>query len=118
MDALIIILVACILCLKNEVKVDVVEERVLARETRLNPEFYVDENAFMEVANALGFGINSPDTGGSDVDMRDQFDDDIPVNTASLVRNQSNRNSYPGEDADGAGGRRIRHMDRVARSDG
>lgn len=56
MDALIIIIVACILCLRNAVDPAPVEEEVLVRETRLNPNFYVDENAFMEVANALGFG--------------------------------------------------------------
>lgn len=57
MDALIIIIVACLLCLKNAVEPAPVEEEVLVRETRLNPNFYVDENAFMEVANALVLGL-------------------------------------------------------------
>lgn len=58
MDAIIILCVTLILCLLNAKPEEVQEIEILDRETRLNPEFYVDENAFMEVANALGFGTN------------------------------------------------------------
>lgn len=52
MDALIVILLALALCLKNSVEPEI-EEVIEERETRLNPTFYVDEHAFMEVADAI-----------------------------------------------------------------
>lgn len=70
--------------MRNAVDPAPVEEEVLVRETRLNPNFYVDENAFMEVANALGFGTSGADTSSTDVDLRDESDDDIPINTSCL----------------------------------
>ena len=58
MERLVILLIAFVLCLMNSATEEEVEV-LLDRATKLNPDFYVDENAFMEVANALGFGINS-----------------------------------------------------------
>ena len=116
MDALIIIIVACILCLRNAVDPAPVEEEVLVRETRLNPNFYVDENAFMEVVNALGFGTSGADTSSTDVDLRDESDDDIPINTScfiqSSVRGDNDRIASASELRSG----RSRRVDRMARS--
>ena len=71
MDAVIIMVAALVLCLLNGQESGVEEEPVLERETRLNPEFYVDENAFMEVANVLGFGVSGTDSDSADVLLRD-----------------------------------------------
>lgn len=62
MEAFVIILIATVLYFLNSTE-RVVEEVVEIRETKLNPNFYVDEDAFMEVANGLGFGSNSRGTG-------------------------------------------------------
>lgn len=62
MEAFVIILIATVLYFLNSTE-RVVEEVVEIRETKLNPDFYVDEDAFMEVANGLGFGSNSRGTG-------------------------------------------------------
>lgn len=62
MEAFVIILIATVLYFLNSTE-RVVEEVVEIRETKLNPDFYVDEDAFMEVANGLGFGSNSRSTG-------------------------------------------------------
>lgn len=66
MEALIIILVALVLCLKNAQEEQYEEEVLTDRETRLNPSFYCDENAFMEVADALGFSTDHSDANTSD----------------------------------------------------
>lgn len=60
MDALILILIAVFFCVRQgldavEVDEDLAEEVQPELETKLNPSFYSDENAYMEVANALGF---------------------------------------------------------------
>lgn len=62
MEAFVIVLVATVLYFLNSTE-RVEEEVVEIRETKLNPNFYVDEDAFMEVANGLGFGSNSRNTG-------------------------------------------------------
>lgn len=54
MDGIIILLVAVVIILKDKSPV-VEEETVMKRETKLNPNFYEDEEAFMEVAHELGF---------------------------------------------------------------
>lgn len=69
MDILIVIIIAAVLCLKNAKEIEY-EEVMIVRETRLNPNFYVDENAFMEVAHALGFGDDSVDTNTADMGVR------------------------------------------------
>lgn len=64
MDAIIIVLLALVLCFVNGIEPEQ-EEVIELRETRLNPNFYRDENAFMEVAHVLGFmgsGDNSSST--------------------------------------------------------
>lgn len=61
MEAFIILIIATVLYFVNSTE-RVVEEVVEVRETKLNPNFYVDENAFMEVANGLGFSSNSRST--------------------------------------------------------
>lgn len=61
MEAFIILIIATVLYFVNSTE-RVVEEVIEVRETKLNPNFYVDENAFMEVANGLGFGSNSRST--------------------------------------------------------
>lgn len=53
MDGLFIAVLALILVLKS--KPVETEAPDMVRETRLNPNFYEDENAFMEIANELGF---------------------------------------------------------------
>lgn len=53
MDGIIILLVAVVIILKDKSPVE--EETVMKRETKLNPNFYEDEEAFMEVAHELGF---------------------------------------------------------------
>lgn len=54
MDGIIILIIGAIICLrKNNTPEEVVE--VLKRETRVNPDYIKDENAFMKVANNLGF---------------------------------------------------------------
>ena len=58
MEAFIILIIATVLYFVNSTE-RVVEEVIEVRETKLNPNFYVDENAFMEVANGLGFSSNS-----------------------------------------------------------
>lgn len=60
MDAVVIILLALVLCLVNGVEPEQ-EEVIELRETKLNPNFYVDENAFMGVAHALGFSSTGVD---------------------------------------------------------
>lgn len=116
MDALIIIIVACILCLRNAVDPTPVEEEVLVRETRLNPNFYVDENAFMEVANALGFGTRGADTSSTDVDLRDESDDDIPINTSCFIQSSVRGDNDRIASASELGSGRSRRVDRMARS--
>ena len=62
MDALIIFFVSFLLCLFNHREVeeeDTVTETVY-RETKLNPTFYKDEGAFMEIAHDLGFANSIP----------------------------------------------------------
>lgn len=117
MDALIIIIVACLLCLKNAVEPAPVEEEVLVRETRLNPNFYVDENAFMEVANALGFGTSGADASSTDVDLRDESDDDIPIDTSCFIQSSVRGDNDRITSASELGSSRSRRVDRMARSD-
>ena len=59
MDAIIILIATLIFCMYNAVPEEIEEIEVIDRESKLNPEYYIDENAFMEVANALGFGGDS-----------------------------------------------------------
>lgn len=60
MDALIIIVVAFVLCLQNgkesaaEIETAMIKSEAPI-ETMLNPDFYDDPNAFMRIANELGF---------------------------------------------------------------
>lgn len=54
MDGIIILLIGIYKCLKHETKT-VEEVEVLKRETRLNPDYLHEENAFMRIANNLGF---------------------------------------------------------------
>lgn len=53
MDGIVILIVALLLVLKTGEVVN--EEVIMKRETKLNPDYYEDENAFMEVAHELGF---------------------------------------------------------------
>ena len=117
MDVLLIIIVACILCLKNAVEPASVEEEVLIRETQLNPSFYVDENAFMEVANALGFGTDMRSANSPDADMRTEPDDDIPIDTTHFIQFKMCGDSSGDEHIAHAGGSRTRRVDRMARTD-
>lgn len=45
------------------------EEVIELRETRLNPNFYRDENAFMEVAHVLGFMGSGDNSSSTNVSM-------------------------------------------------
>ena len=60
MDALIIIVAAFILCIRNgkesadEIEISMIKQEA-PLETKLNPDFYDDPNAFMRIANELGF---------------------------------------------------------------
>lgn len=56
MDGALILIVALVLILKrSNVPIEEQEQAPMRRETKLNPDFYEDENAFMEVAHELGF---------------------------------------------------------------
>jgi hypothetical protein len=61
MDAVVILIIALLISLKvptsgKEVDMpDQIIEEVIKREVMLNPDFYEDQNAFMKVANNLGF---------------------------------------------------------------
>lgn len=101
---------------ENAVEPAPVEEEVLVRETRLNPNFYVDENAFMEVANALGFGTSGADTSSTDVDLRDESDDDIPINTSCFIQSSVRGDNDRIASASELGSGRSRRVDRMARS--
>lgn len=95
MERLIIVLIALVLCLKNAAEEEEVEV-LLDRATKLNPDFYVDENAFMEVANALGFGNNSVSTDNTDVGVRGQSVHTVSSNTADNVQSAPNGNRVEG----------------------
>ncbi|MCM1440604.1 MAG: hypothetical protein NC131_15615 [Roseburia sp.] len=96
MERLIIILIALILCLKNAAEEEEVEV-LLDRATKLNPDFFVDENAFMEVANALGFGTNSTVADSSDVGVRGQSVHTVSSDTQDNVQSASDGNSPQGQ---------------------
>ena len=56
MDGALILIVALILILKrSNAPIEEQEQAPMKRETKLNPDFYEDENAFMEVVHELGF---------------------------------------------------------------
>lgn len=84
MELLVMIVIALVLSLMNSVEVEEVED-VIERETALNPEFIVYEDAFMEVANALGFGTDSSVTCDTDGNMRAESVYSIPATTEDNV---------------------------------
>lgn len=90
MEYLIIVLIALGLALKNYTG-DVEEEFIGPRETRLNPDFYEDEDAFMEVAHALGFRVNNFDTDSGDNILRTKLDNFISANTEDTLFVQTDR---------------------------
>lgn len=92
MERLVIVLIAAILCWMNSAKEEEVEV-LLDRATKLNPDFYVDENAFMEVADALGFGSNSSVTADTDVGMRSQSIYSVSSDSENNVQSSADRNS-------------------------
>lgn len=53
MDCLVILALTLFYALTS--KTVVTEEKVLKRETRLNPDFYENPTAFTEVSSSLGF---------------------------------------------------------------
>ena len=62
MDALVIVLLGLVFCLKSASKPDTIEEivetqltEIAALETKLNESFYEDEHAFEVVSNGLNF---------------------------------------------------------------
>lgn len=89
MEYLIIVLIALGLALKNYTGETVEEEFVGPRETRLNPDFYVDEDAFMEVAHALGFRVDDCDTASGDDVLWSEPDNSISSHTERTVSEQS-----------------------------
>lgn len=84
MEYLIIVLIALGLALKNY-NSDTTEEIIGPREIRLNPSFYEDEDAFMEVAHALGFRVDTGYTGSRDDVLWVQPNNDIPIGTEDTV---------------------------------
>lgn len=62
MDLIVILVIALVFCLRNN-EAETQEEQileqydyeVLKRETKLNPQFYDDANAFRRIVNELGF---------------------------------------------------------------
>lgn len=95
MELLIIVLIALVLCLKNAAEEEEVEV-LLDRATKLNPDFYVDENAFMEVANALGFGNNSVVADNADVGVRGQSVHTVSSDSQDNVQSAPNGNGVEG----------------------
>lgn len=95
MERLVILLIAFVLCWMNSATEEEVEV-LLDRATKLNPDFYVDENAFMEVANALGFGNNSVTAADSDVGMWNQSVYAVSSDTQDNVQSAVNRDSNEG----------------------
>ena len=59
MEYLILVLIGVSLCLKNYCPSEESASENIVLETRLNPNFYEDEDAFMEVAHALGFNSST-----------------------------------------------------------
>ena len=88
MEYLIIVLIALGLALKNYTGETVEEEFVGPRETRLNPDFYVDEDAFMEVAHALGFRVDDCVTAGGDDVLWSESDNSVPPHTERAIFEQ------------------------------
>lgn len=111
MDLLIIILVALVLCWKNTTEPEIQEEIILHRETRLNPTYYVDENAFMEVAHALGFGLDTKYANSSDGDMWSESDDIVPSCSEEYVRSTGIWDSIQAIDSFDTRACRTRYMD-------
>ena len=115
MERLVILLIAFVLCLMNSATEEEVEV-LLDRATKLNPDFYVDENAFMEVANALGFGINSVTAADSNVGMRNQSVYAVSSDTQDNVQSAVDRNSNEGNNNGGPGRSRYGRVAGMARS--
>lgn len=84
MELLVVIVIALVLALMNSVETQVTED-VIVRETLLNPEFFVCEDAFMEVASALGFGADSSSPYNTDSGMRTEPVHSIPADTAGAI---------------------------------
>lgn len=116
MEALIVILLALILCYLNAVETEV-EEQVLVRATRLNPNFYKDENAFMEVADALGFSRIDSYTGSGVRSMRSEHMDPPQPSAAGDVWSSSAWDDIPIEDISRLRASSVRTVADMARSD-
>ena len=90
MEYLIVVLIALGLALKN-FNTETVDEVIGPRETRLNPNFYEDEDAFMEVAHALGFRVDTVYTDSRDDVLRVQSDNTFPTGTEGTVSESTDR---------------------------
>lgn len=90
MEYLIVVLIALGLALKNYTY-EIEEEVIGPRETRLNPDFYEDEDAFMEVAHALGFRVNNFDTVSGDNVLWTEPDNVVSSYTEGTISKQSDR---------------------------
>lgn len=115
MEYLIVILIALGLALKNYTY-EIEEEVIGPRETRLNPDFYEDEDAFMEVAHALGFRVNNFDTVSGGNVLRTEPDDVISSYTEGTVPMQNDRKGLAAETRVHLRANRVSVMDRIQRT--
>lgn len=93
MDGLIILCLAVFLCFKNSEE-DIV---VVDRKTAINTSLYHDENAFMEVANALVHASKSVRNDSSTA-TRMWDNDVVPPDTTRDVHTKSDRDGNKVED--------------------